>query len=514
VQAWAGRRRSERQATTRGRQAAKYQAEQKASSKLRHLFPERSQRKGASPSPSPSAASAPSLRAPSTPANAASVAARRASRAPSEPTARHKWAQHSPTTEVQPAQRPRSRPRTELAAALPPVQVQHDAKSADAQGSAAGTPLAFRPISPNAYKPASPCAQTPFNNRLFSRAASEQASYASSDTGEELPDVVKLNSVEAYDRSAQHGIPSLVSKLVSNSDVPVRGAFAQMSPERRRALAQGGAKRETVPEQQRTRSATSTASGASSEAPVPSIAALAALRSEVFGCDAVFETPFGPRAMVYADYAASGRLLRPMEAWLSAEVYPWFANVHSEVGQCARVTGKYVQDARAAVAAFCGAPRADYAVIFAGAGVTGAAAKLAHLLGIHPRVATGRAPWTQASKGPASAAEQPCPDGSRPVVIVSLMEHHSNVVFWREMDCDLIVCLCATALHAASTLASSEPSALRLLHHRMKSSTRWFRRCRYSIVNCKEFVSSALRLLHHRMKSSLLAGSGAVVTLS
>ena len=64
---------------------------------------------------------------------------------------------------------------------------------------------------------------------------------------------------------------------------------------------------------------------------VPGIAALADLRKQVFGGDAEFDTPFGRKAMVYADYAASGRLLKPMEAWLEREVYPWFANVHSEV---------------------------------------------------------------------------------------------------------------------------------------------------------------------------------------
>ena len=164
----------------------------------------------------------------------------------------------------------------------------------------------------------------------------------------------------------------------------------------------------------------------------PSIAALAALRSQVFGHDATYTTPFGQRTMVYADYAASGRLLEPIEAWLAQHVYPWFANVHSDVGECARITGKYVSDARAVVADFCRAPLDVYAVVFVGAGVTGAVAKLAHLLGIHPRVATGRRKF-------ACADARALPTGERPVVIVSLMEHHSNVVFWREMDCDLLV---------------------------------------------------------------------------
>ena len=52
---------------------------------------------------------------------------------------------------------------------------------------------------------------------------------------------------------------------------------------------------------------------------------------QVYGSEAVFETPYGCKAMVYADYAASGRLLKPVESWLQSDVYPWFANVHSEV---------------------------------------------------------------------------------------------------------------------------------------------------------------------------------------
>ena len=103
-----------------------------------------------------------------------------------------------------------------------------------------------------------------------------------------------------------------------------------------------------------------------------------------------------------------------------------------QVGECARVTGKYVEDARATVAHFCAAPRIDYAVIFVGAGVTGAVAKMAHLLGIHPRVAYKREGWTIDDCSRA-------PNGDRPVVFVTSMEHHSNVVYWREMDCDVEV---------------------------------------------------------------------------
>ena len=104
----------------------------------------------------------------------------------------------------------------------------------------------------------------------------------------------------------------------------------------------------------------------------------------------------------------------------------------SQVGECAKVTGAIFADARATVARFCAAPRADYATIFVGSGVTGAVAKMAHLLEIHPRVAYGAKAWSVED----FKREPKC---DRPVVFVTTMEHHSNVVFWREHYCDLVV---------------------------------------------------------------------------
>jgi hypothetical protein len=67
------------------------------------------------------------------------------------------------------------------------------------------------------------------------------------------------------------------------------------------------------------------------------------LRSAVYGTGHIFDTPFGRRTLVYADYAASGRLLEPVDSWLAADVYPTFANVHSEVGHCAQRTGELLE---------------------------------------------------------------------------------------------------------------------------------------------------------------------------
>lgn len=70
-----------------------------------------------------------------------------------------------------------------------------------------------------------------------------------------------------------------------------------------------------------------------------------------------------------------------VQDYMTKEVYPHYANVHSEVGHCAGVTGGLVVNARDTVLDFCGAKN-GYSVIFGGSGMTGAGAlALANLFG-------------------------------------------------------------------------------------------------------------------------------------
>lgn len=67
-------------------------------------------------------------------------------------------------------------------------------------------------------------------------------------------------------------------------------------------------------------------------------------------------------------------------------------------------------------------------------GTDAAVAKLAHLLGIQ------RCPRGFKEKKRQPAAKRACQsDGKTPVVFFSNLEHHSNCVFWREMDCVSVV---------------------------------------------------------------------------
>lgn len=154
------------------------------------------------------------------------------------------------------------------------------------------------------------------------------------------------------------------------------------------------------------------------------------VRGSLIGRGAVIATPFGERVMTYADWTASGRLLSIVEDFMQREVHPWYANVHTEVGACGVRMNQLYEDARATVAGAVNADTRDYAVLFCGAGMTAAIAKLAHLMGIHrrvtPRGGTSRWPFARGAS-------------KRPVVLVSGLEHHSNCVFWRELDCVLRV---------------------------------------------------------------------------
>lgn len=150
---------------------------------------------------------------------------------------------------------------------------------------------------------------------------------------------------------------------------------------------------------------------------------LSRLRSGIIGHGTRFQTPFGERALVQVDRASSGRALQPVEEYLSTAVYPWIGNAsgHS-AGPSIKVSKGYLRDARESIAGFLGAPRDEYAIIFAGNALPTAVGKLAQLLGLRHAAAAG-----------AGAAVH------RPVVIHSTAEERSTSVVWQDIDCEHLV---------------------------------------------------------------------------
>ena len=53
-------------------------------------------------------------------------------------------------------------------------------------------------------------------------------------------------------------------------------------------------------------------------------------RDNIIGKDQTFDSPFGQKKIIYADWIASGRLYSPIENLLRKEIFPFVANTHTE----------------------------------------------------------------------------------------------------------------------------------------------------------------------------------------
>ena len=141
-------------------------------------------------------------------------------------------------------------------------------------------------------------------------------------------------------------------------------------------------------------------------------------RSNVIGQALWFDTPFGPRRLLYADWTASGRAYQPIEKWLQEEILPFFGNTHTE----ATITGMRMsaayEEAKLIAKTHVHAREEDV-LIFCGTGMTAAVNKLQRIIGL---------------KGAACSEQE-----DRPLVLVTHMEHHSNQISWLETAAKVVV---------------------------------------------------------------------------
>jgi len=142
---------------------------------------------------------------------------------------------------------------------------------------------------------------------------------------------------------------------------------------------------------------------------------VAALRAGLIGKGKPVPGPFGPHPLVYADYVASGRAVTQVERFILDEVLPYYANSHTEASFCGGFVTRLRREARARIAALCGAGP-EHAVIFAGSGATAGINRLVALLGVCKAVA----------------------EGKRVRVVLGPYEHHSNILPWRESGAEVV----------------------------------------------------------------------------
>ncbi|WP_462411828.1 aminotransferase class V-fold PLP-dependent enzyme [Neobacillus sp. Marseille-QA0830] len=148
-----------------------------------------------------------------------------------------------------------------------------------------------------------------------------------------------------------------------------------------------------------------------------------AFRSQVIGIGQTFESPYGHKEIIYADWTASGRLYRPIEQKITEVFGPYMANTHTESNITSlMMTGLY-HGAKQIIKEHVNADPHDV-VVLDGFGMTSVMSKFQRILGlrVHER-------WKDQLR---------LTEKERPVVFITHMEHHSNQTSWLETIADVV----------------------------------------------------------------------------
>jgi len=140
-------------------------------------------------------------------------------------------------------------------------------------------------------------------------------------------------------------------------------------------------------------------------------------RKNIVGLDQEFESPYGKKKIIYADWTASGRLYRPIEEKLLKDIGPFVANTHTETSITGSAMTMAYHNARRIIKKHVNASKDDV-LITVGTGMTGAINKFQRILGI--KLNENLKDHTQV------------PKEKSPIIFVSHMEHHSNQTSWLE----------------------------------------------------------------------------------
>ena len=147
-------------------------------------------------------------------------------------------------------------------------------------------------------------------------------------------------------------------------------------------------------------------------------------RRNTVGYHQPFQTPYGEKQIIYADWTASGRMYGPIESKMRDVFGPFLGNTHTETN----VTGTSMTQAyrlsHQIIKKHVNAGPNDV-LLFSGFGMTAAICKLQRMLGL--KVPEQLDPYVS------------LPPELKPVVFVTHMEHHSNQTSWYETLADVCV---------------------------------------------------------------------------
>lgn len=147
-------------------------------------------------------------------------------------------------------------------------------------------------------------------------------------------------------------------------------------------------------------------------------------REQVIGYQQHFDTPFGRKEILYADWTASGRLYRPIEELMINEIAPFVGNTHTETTVTGCSMTQAYHHAKTIIKDHVGAKESDV-LISSNSGMTGVVNKFQRILGLKVHEKFLR--------------QIQIPEQERPIVFVTHMEHHSNQTSWIETTADVAV---------------------------------------------------------------------------
>ena len=146
-------------------------------------------------------------------------------------------------------------------------------------------------------------------------------------------------------------------------------------------------------------------------------------RKNIVGIEQTFQSPFGIKKIVYADWTASGRLYLPIEEKMLNDFGPYVANTHTETTFSGSTMTLAYHEARKIIKKHVNA-KEDCVLITEGTGMTGVINKFQRILGL------------KISENLRELADA-IPDDQKPVVFITHMEHHSNQTSWLETIADV-----------------------------------------------------------------------------
>ncbi len=147
-------------------------------------------------------------------------------------------------------------------------------------------------------------------------------------------------------------------------------------------------------------------------------------RKNIVGIDATFQSPYGEKKLIYADWIASGRLYGPIEDKIKNDFGPMVGNTHSESSETGMAMTKAYHKAHQIIKDHVHADEDDV-IITTGFGMTSALAKFQRILGI--KMPEKLEPYVE------------LPIEEKPVVFITHMEHHSNQTPWLESLADVVI---------------------------------------------------------------------------